>query len=41
MSKRRNHDPAFKAGVASKTLKGERTMSELATAYEAHPTIVY
>jgi transposase-like protein len=27
MSKRRNHDPAFKARVALESLKGERTVS--------------
>ena len=40
MSKRRNHDAAFKARVALEALKGERTVSELATAYEVHPTMV-
>ena len=41
MSKRRNHDAAFKARVALEALKGERTVSELATAYEVHPTMFH
>ena len=41
MSKRRNHDAAFKARVALEALKGERTVSDLATAYEVHPTMIH
>jgi transposase len=41
MSKRRNHDAAFKARVALEALKGGRTVSELATAYEVHPTMIH
>ena len=41
MSKRRNHAAAFKARVALEALKGERTVSELATAYEVHPTMIH
>ena len=55
MSKRRNHDAAFKyeegqkmvrgtifptIGVALEALKGERMVSELASAYEVHPTLM-
>ena len=41
MSKRRNHDVAFKARVALEALKGERTVSELAAAYGVHPTMIH
>ena len=41
MSKRRNHDAAFKARVALEAVKGERTVSELAAAYEVHPTMIH
>jgi transposase-like protein len=34
---RRNHSPAFKAKVALAALKGDNTMSELATQFELNP----
>jgi transposase-like protein len=41
MSKRRNHDAAFKARVALEALKGKETAAELATAYGVHPTMIH
>ena len=41
MSKRRNHDAAFKARVALESVKGERTVSELAAEYGVHPTMIH
>ena len=41
MSKRRNHDAAFKTRVALEALKGERTVSELAAAYEVHIMMIH
>ena len=41
MSKRRDHDAAFNARVALEAVKGERTVSELATACEVHPTMIH
>ena len=41
MSKRRNHDAAFKARVALEAVKGERTVSELAAEYSVHPTMTH
>ncbi len=35
--KRRNHSTAFKAKVALEAIKGEKTMSELATQFGLHP----
>ena len=34
---RRNHTPAFKAKVALAAVKGERTLAELAQAFDVHP----
>lgn len=34
---RRNHSPAFKAGVALAAVKGERTLAELAEHFDVHP----
>ena len=34
---RRNHSAAFKAKVALAALKGDKTMSELATQFDLHP----
>lgn len=39
MSKRKNYDATFKARVALEAIKGERTVSELATAYRVHPKV--
>ena len=35
---RRNHSPAFRAKVALAALKGDKTLSELATYFDVHPT---
>jgi len=38
MSKRTQHHPEFKAKVALEALKGEETVSELASWFGGHPT---
>jgi len=35
--KRRNHSAKFKAKVAMAALKGDKTLAELAQAYDLHP----
>ena len=41
MSKRKQHHPVFKAKVALEALKGEETVSELASQFGAHPTMIH
>lgn len=38
--KRRRHDSAFKARVALEAVKGEKTIHDIAKAYDIHPTQV-
>ena len=37
----KKHNPEFKAKVALEALKGEHTLSELATRFGVHPTMIH
>lgn len=41
MSKRKQHSPEFKAKVALEAVKGEQTVSELASRFGIHPTMIH
>jgi putative transposase len=39
--KRKSHSAAFKAQVALAAIKGDRTISELASQFGVHPTLIH
>ncbi len=41
MSKRKQYKPEFKAKVVLEALKGEQTVSELASRFGVHPTMIH
>ena len=41
MSKRKRYKPEFEAKVALEALKGEQTVSELASRFGVHPTMIH
>ncbi len=41
MSKRKQHPPEFKAKVALEAVTGEQTVSELASRFGVHPTMIH
>jgi transposase-like protein len=41
MGRRKNHPATFKAQVALATVRGDRTVNELAAQFEVHPTLIH
>jgi transposase-like protein len=41
MAKRKQHTAAFKAQVALATLKGDKTVNEVAAQFGVHPTLIH
>ena len=41
MKKRKQHSAAFKAKIVLEVLKEEKTVAELASQYEVHPTMIH
>jgi transposase-like protein len=39
--KRKSHSAAFKAQVALAAVKGDKTINELASQHEVHPTLIH
>ena len=39
-NKRKQYSPQFKAKVALEAIRGEKTVAELASQYEVHPTMI-
>jgi len=39
-NKRKQYSPQFKAKVALEAVRGEKTISELASQYDVHPTMI-